>query len=109
MLTNLVSNALKFTPAGGSVAVSVKREGPDKIVCAVEDTGVGIPAPALEKIFAPFMRVPNSMHANGTGLGLAISKKIVEMHGGRIAVESSAGKGSRFYFELPFKAVAASR
>ncbi len=109
VLTNLVSNAIKFTPAGGRVTVSVKREGPDKLVCAVEDTGVGIPAPALEKIFAPFMRVPNSMHANGTGLGLAISKKIVEMHGGRIAVESSAGKGSRFYFELPLKAAAASR
>lgn len=101
VLTNLVSNAIKFTPAGGKVAVSVKRDGPDKVVCSVEDTGVGIPAAALGRIFAPFMRIPNSMHANGTGLGLSISKKIVETHGGRIAVESSAGRGSRFYFELP--------
>lgn len=101
VLTNLVSNALKFTPAGGKVLVSVKREGPAKVVCSVEDDGVGIPADALQQIFAPFMRVPNSMRANGTGLGLSISKKIVETHGGRIAVESSAGKGSRFYFELP--------
>ena len=91
VLTNLVSNAIKFTPAGGRVTVSVKREGPGKVVCSVEDTGVGIPAAALDKIFAPFMRVPNSMRATGTGLGLAISKKIVETHGGRIAVESSAG------------------
>ena len=102
VLTNLVSNAIKFTPAGGKILVSVKRDGPDKLVCAVEDTGVGIPAAALGQIFAPFMRIPNSMHANGTGLGLSISKKIVETHGGRIAVESSAGRGSRFYFELPF-------
>jgi signal transduction histidine kinase len=101
VLTNLVSNAVKFTPAGGKVVVSVKREGAAKLVCAVEDTGVGIPAAALQQIFAPFMRIPNSMKANGTGLGLAISKKIVETHGGRIAVESSAGRGSRFYFELP--------
>lgn len=101
VLTNLVSNALKFTPAGGKVLVSVKREGPGKVICSVEDTGVGIPPEALQQIFAPFMRIPNSMRANGTGLGLSISKKIVETHGGRIAVESSAGKGSRFYFELP--------
>lgn len=105
VLTNLVSNALKFTPAGGKVTVSVKRETPDKVVCSVEDTGVGIPATALDKIFTPFMRVPNSMRANGTGLGLAIAKKIIEMHGGRIAVESSAGRGSRFYFELPLRPV----
>ena len=100
VLTNLVSNAIKFTPAGGKVTVGVKREG-GHAVCSVEDTGVGIPAAALQQIFAPFMRIPNSMHANGTGLGLSISKKIIEAHGGRIAVESSAGKGSRFYFELP--------
>lgn len=101
VLTNLVSNAVKFTPRGGKVVVSVKREGPGAVVCSVEDTGVGIPADALDRIFAPFMRIPNSMRSNGTGLGLSISKKIVEMHGGRIAVESSAGRGSRFYFELP--------
>ncbi|MDO8757271.1 MAG: HAMP domain-containing sensor histidine kinase [Elusimicrobiota bacterium] len=101
VLTNLVSNALKFTPAGGTVRVCAKREGPGKVVCSVEDNGVGIPPEALHQIFAPFMRIPNSMRANGTGLGLSISKKIVETHGGRIAVESSAGQGSRFYFELP--------
>lgn len=101
VLTNLVSNAIKFTPAGGKVTVGVKRESRDKVVCSVEDTGVGIPAAALGQIFAPFVRIPNPMHANGTGLGLSISKRIVETHGGRIAVESSAGRGSRFYFELP--------
>lgn len=101
VLTNLVSNAIKFTPTGGRVLISVRRT-PDRVVCAVEDTGVGIPASALGRIFAPFERVPNPMHATGTGLGLAISKKIVEMHGGSLAVESQPGRGSRFYFELPF-------
>lgn len=106
VLTNLVSNALKFTPSGGRVQV-VARRAPGLVVCSVEDTGVGIPAKALGRIFAPFERVPNSMRATGTGLGLAISKKIVEMHGGRIGVESSPGKGSRFYFELPLTAAPA--
>ncbi|MEK7383300.1 MAG: HAMP domain-containing sensor histidine kinase [Elusimicrobiota bacterium] len=102
VLTNLVSNAIKFTPSGGRILVSVRR-APGLVVCAVEDTGVGIAASALGRIFAPFERAPNPMHATGTGLGLAISKKIVEMHGGLIAVESQTGRGSRFYFELPFK------
>lgn len=102
VLTNLVSNAIKFTPKGGRVKIGVRRAA-DRVVCSVEDTGVGIPAAALSRIFAPFERVANPMHATGTGLGLAIAKKIVEMHGGRLAVESQPGKGSRFYFELPIK------
>lgn len=102
VLTNLVSNAIKFTPKGGRVKIGVRR-ATDRVVCSVEDTGVGIPASALSRIFAPFERVANPMHATGTGLGLAIAKKIVEMHGGRLAVESQPGKGSRFYFELLIK------
>lgn len=102
VLTNLVSNAIKFTPSGGRVHVLVRRSQ-EMLVFSVEDTGVGIPKEALGRIFAPFERVANPMHATGTGLGLAIAKKIVEMHGGRIAVESKPGRGSRFYFELPIK------
>ena len=102
VLTNLVSNAIKFTRAGGRVQVCVRRTA-DRLLCMVEDSGVGIPAEALSRIFAPFERVANPMHATGTGLGLAIARKIVEMHGGRIAVESQPGRGSRFYFELPIK------
>ena len=102
VLTNLVSNAIKFTRAGGRVQVCVRRTA-DRVLCMVEDSGVGIPAEALSRIFAPFERVANPMHATGTGLGLAIARKIVEMHGGRIAVESQPGRGSRFYFELPIK------
>jgi len=101
VLANLLSNALKFTPKGGTVTVSARRGADGGAVVSVEDTGVGIPAEALKRIFTPFERVPNELRATGTGLGLAISKAVVERHGGRIGVESVEGKGSRFTFELP--------
>ena len=100
VLANLVSNAIKFTEAGGRVTVSARRSG-GEVVCCVEDTGIGIPADALRRIFAPFERVANPLRTTGTGLGLAISKAIVERHRGRITVKSQTGKGSLFYFELP--------
>lgn len=100
VVTNLVSNAVKFTRPGGRVDVSVKRV-PDGLEVAVADTGVGIPPEALARIFAPFERVRNPLKAGGAGLGLAISKAIVEMHKGRIGVTSNPGRGSRFHFVLP--------
>ena len=100
VVTNLVSNAVKFTRAGGRVDVALKRV-PDGLECAVSDTGVGIPPEALARIFTPFERVRNPLKAGGAGLGLAISKAIVEMHKGRIGVTSDPGRGSRFYFVLP--------
>jgi signal transduction histidine kinase len=103
VLANLVSNAIKFTPAGGSVTLRAARGGINMVVIAVEDTGVGLTAEARGRIFTPFERVPNALHATGTGLGLAISQAIVQRHGGRIAVESEPGKGSVFKFELPLK------
>lgn len=100
VLANLISNALKFTPRGGRVSVEARRDGARARV-SVADTGVGVPAEALARIFAPFERVANPLRASGTGLGLAISKAIVERHGGTIGVESAPGKGSVFSFDLP--------
>lgn len=102
--TNLLSNALKFTPKGGHVSVAahkVSEAGKAWIEVGVQDSGVGIPAAAAARLFQPFERVPNSMKAKGTGLGLALCKRIIEMHEGTIGVSSVEGQGSRFYFRLP--------
>ncbi len=100
IMHNLLSNAVKFTPKGGSITVEAEREG-DELVISVTDTGVGIPPEEQERIFEKFHQVSD---APGTGLGLALTRKLVEMHGGRIWVESEGkGKGSRFSFTLPLK------
>ncbi|KRB79119.1 hypothetical protein ASE07_05420 [Noviherbaspirillum sp. Root189] len=99
MLDNLISNALKFTAAGGKVTVSV--EGGDKSVTfCVSDTGEGIPPQNLEKIFDRFWQAELTRRL-GTGLGLSVAKAIIEQHKGRIWAESEAGEGTRFYFTLP--------
>ena len=106
VVANLLSNALKFTPRGGTVGLVVRQTrtgGAAWAECSVRDTGVGIPAKAQARLFVPFERVPNELRASGVGLGLAISKAIVEMHGGAIGVESSPGKGSCFWFKVPLK------
>ena len=103
VLMNLVDNAIKFTPPGGSITVHMAAKG-SQVKVAVEDTGVGIPSDHLVKIFDKFEQVryhhPGT-EIRGTGLGLAISKQIVELHGGQIWAESEAGKGSQFVFTLP--------
>lgn len=104
VLTNLVSNALKFTPEGGRVVLSATHSGNGFVECAVSDTGVGIPNEYLSKIFNKFEQANNQKQARnvkGTGLGLAIVKGIVEAHGGRIWVESKVGVGSAFKFTIP--------
>jgi signal transduction histidine kinase len=104
VLMNLVSNAIKFTEAG-SVRVRAKVEN-GSFVVAVSDTGMGIAAEDLERIFGEFQQVDSSStrKTGGTGLGLAIAKRIVEMHGGRIWVESTQDQGSTFYFTVPQRA-----
>ena len=100
VVTNLVSNAVKFTPRDGRVTVGLKR-CPQGIECFVADTGVGIPPESLANLFKPFGQMKNSMSAIGTGLGLSIVKSLVELNGGVVGVESVPNRGSRFYFRLP--------
>ena len=107
VLTNLIGNALKFTEKG-AVTVGYNIEGKSKqseIGFYVSDTGIGIPKDMHETIFERFRQVDEtaSRKFGGTGLGLAISKRIIELLGGRIWVESEPGKGSTFYFTLPFE------
>jgi signal transduction histidine kinase len=99
VFSNLIGNALKFTPAGGRVSVRGWRAMPE-LRFAVEDTGPGIPRDQQPHVFDRFWQATNAQ-GMGTGLGLSIAKAIVEGHGGRISVESTPGQGSRFEFSLP--------
>jgi two-component system sensor histidine kinase VicK len=104
VLTNLVSNAIKFTPEGGSINVSARRQGESLAFC-VRDTGLGIPKDDLPKIFNRFYRVHRpGQEIKGTGLGLAIVHKIVAAHGGRIDVQSEVDHGTTFTVQLPLDA-----
>ena len=98
VLLNLLSNAMKFTPEGGRIDVrAAVRDGLAEI--SVTDTGVGIAPEDQETVFEEFRQVGTAAKkVEGTGLGLAISRKFVELHGGRIWVESQVGKGSTFAF-----------
>ena len=102
VIMNLVDNAVKYSPAGGEVSVSLLRDS-QKVEFKVSDQGVGIPPEHLPYIFDKFHRVDNraTREIYGTGLGLYVSKSIVEAHGGNIWVESEPGVGSTFHFTLP--------
>ncbi len=102
-LMNLAGNALKFTRQG-RVEITVDMRD-DNLVYRVSDTGIGIPADHLDQVFAEFRQVDPTItrEFGGTGLGLSITKRFVEMHGGRIWVESEVGKGSTFYFTIPLR------
>jgi len=102
LLFNLTDNALKYTPAGGTVTVSVQRQGVDALL-AVADTGIGIAAEHLPHLFERFYRVDKarSRTEGGSGLGLAICDWIARAHGGRIEVASVPGQGSTFTVRLP--------
>jgi PAS domain S-box-containing protein len=103
VLTNLLGNAIKFSPTRGNVTVSLARSGNNWVKISITDTGPGIRPEEASRIFDKFYQVshPEQPKATGTGLGLPIAKALVEMHGGRIWLESQAGQGSIFSFTLP--------
>jgi len=104
ILLNLLSNAIKFTPEGGRVTLAARLEGGGRQVrVAVTDTGIGIAPEDQAKLFQEFVQLDAapSRRYEGTGLGLALSKRLVELHGGAIGVESALGQGSTFWFTLP--------
>lgn len=108
VLTNLIHNAIKFTPAKGKICVSAAPHDSQMLLVKVADSGVGIAPEDLPRVFERFYKADRSRSGGGTGLGLAIAKHIVQAHGGRIWVESRVGKGSTFFFTLPL-AEAANR
>jgi len=102
ILLNLLSNAVKFTPEGGSVTVNARRLD-DAVEVSVSDTGIGIAEADHEAVFEEFRQVGSdyTKKSQGTGLGLALTRKFVELHGGRIWVNSEPGKGATFTFTIP--------
>jgi signal transduction histidine kinase len=107
VFSNLLGNALKFTPEGGHIHVRAELEGEGAVRVSVADTGPGIPADDVPHLFDPFWQSKDGA-ALGTGLGLAIARGIVEAHGGTISVDSRPGEGSTFTFTLPLDGVPAT-
>ncbi|MDO8281199.1 MAG: ATP-binding protein [Thermodesulfovibrionia bacterium] len=104
ILYNLIDNAVKFTPAGGSVSVSARKIEAEKLIeISVTDTGIGITPENIDKLFQPFAQLesPYTKTYGGTGIGLILTKRFVELLGGRIWAESEYGKGSKFIFVIP--------
>jgi two-component system sensor histidine kinase VicK len=102
VLTNLIGNAVKYSPDGGTVRVKSEHRG-ERVRVSIRDQGIGIEPDDLDRIFDRYARVQQGPAAaiQGTGLGLPIAAQIVRMHGGAIWVSSSVGRGSEFVFELP--------
>jgi len=100
LVANLVDNAMRYTPDGGTAAVRLHAEGGGAVV-SVSDTGPGIPGNELPLVFEPFFRGQKAKERPGTGLGLAIARQIAEAHGGRLAVRSTPGAGTTFEVHLP--------
>jgi CheY-like chemotaxis protein/anti-sigma regulatory factor (Ser/Thr protein kinase) len=106
VLINLLSNAVKFTPEGGRVQLSVRAHPEQETVeFAISDTGIGIAANQMDKLFQPFIQLDSSLSRrySGTGLGLALVRRIVELHGGSVSLESDVGRGSCFTVMLPWR------
>jgi two-component system phosphate regulon sensor histidine kinase PhoR len=109
VVVNLLHNAIKFTPPGGRIAVRIEpsreSDGPAVVRVSISDTGVGIAADDLDRLFERFYKTDKSRASSGTGLGLAIVKHLVHAHGGRVGVDSEVGRGSTFWFTLPAAAL----
>jgi two-component system cell cycle sensor histidine kinase PleC len=105
MLVNLVGNAIKFTPEGGKVTVSLAENHSQELVVAVRDTGVGIKRENLDKVLLPFEQIDNSESGKhkGTGLGLPLTKSLIEMHDGRLKIDSVFGQGTTISLVFPKK------
>jgi signal transduction histidine kinase len=101
ILKNLVSNAMKYSPAGSAVRIAARARGGASVEFSVHDAGRGIPAEALPHVFEPYYRAPGVGSARGAGLGLAVVKSLVDAHGGAIELESAPGAGTRVTFVLP--------
>jgi two-component system heavy metal sensor histidine kinase CusS len=101
-LTNLIENALKFTPPGGKIEIAVLGEGKATEI-RVSDTGIGIPAEHLPHVFDRFYRVDPSRPSGGSGLGLALVKSILDLHGGSVAIESEANRGTTVAVLFPME------
>ena len=107
VLINLVSNAIKYNKAGGSVAVTCESPTPQRVRIEVEDTGHGLTPAQLAQLFQPFNRLGQEANVEeGTGIGLVVSKRLIELTGGVIGVESTVGRGSVFWIELDTAEVA---
>ena len=103
VLLNLLSNALKFTPEGGQIDVAARLHD-DRAEVSVADTGIGIAPTDQDTVFEEFRQVGTAdKKAEGTGLGLTLSRKFIELHGGKIWVQSAVGRGSTFTFTLPVR------
>ena len=105
VMLNLMNNAIKFTPEGGNISLKVRKQDTG-LVIEVQDNGIGIPKEEQARLFKPYSRLASDRQSHpGLGLGLALAKQVVELHGGRIWVESEPGKGSTFAFFLPRRAI----
>jgi two-component system phosphate regulon sensor histidine kinase PhoR len=102
-LENLLDNALKYTPKGSRIELSARLQGHNEVIVCLRDNGQGIPEVDLPHIFERFYRVDKgrSREKGGTGLGLSIVKHIIQLHAGRVWVESQQGHGTAFFFSLP--------
>ena len=102
----MISNSVKFTPEGGHISLTVKREGPE-VVMSVSDTGVGIAPEDQARVFHKFERGPGAHRQIGAGLGLALVKSLIELHGGRVELRSTPGEGTEVTCRIPARAPAA--
>ena len=104
VVLNLLNNAFKFTPSGGSITVKAEKDN-TSLVVTLQDPGRGISKEEQERLFEPYQQLEaERTRLSGLGLGLSLSKKLVELHGGQIWVQSEKGKGSTFSFSIPLKA-----